>query len=89
MAADGQSGRTGCGGALALLEQADDKADNCHDSEYEEEYFGNFNRACRNAPKAKHGRHQSYHQKNNRIMQHLNLLAFAQSQRISFHETHR
>ena len=62
---------------LILPEQADDEADDCHDSEYKEENFCDSHRACGDSAKSKYGGNECDDEKNNRIMQHHSLLAGA------------
>ncbi|CAN5259411.1 hypothetical protein BH10PSE16_BH10PSE16_38180 [soil metagenome] len=49
---------------LIFFDQAENKTDNCHDSEEEEENFGNFNGTCCNSTKAEDGSNQGDYQKN-------------------------
>lgn len=45
-------------------DQAEHKADYCHNSEQEEKNFGNFNGSCCNSTKAEDSSNQGDHQKN-------------------------
>ena len=59
------------GMSSVLAHQADDKTDYGHDGENEEQDFGDFNGTCRDPAKAEDGSDQRDHQKNYRIVQHL------------------
>jgi hypothetical protein len=48
---------------LIFFDQANNKTNNCHDSEQEEENFGNFNGTGCYSPKAEDGSDQGVHQK--------------------------
>jgi hypothetical protein len=62
--------------------QANYKTCNGHDREQEKKNFGNFNRTSCDSTKSEDGGDQSYHQKNYRVMQHINSLE--QSYLITF-----
>ena len=51
--------------------QADHKGDNGNDGKYEEQDFGDFNRASGNATEAEHGCDERNHKKYDRIVKHV------------------
>jgi hypothetical protein len=56
---------------LVSFHQADHKGDNGDDGKYEEQNFGDFDRASGNATKAEHGCDQCNHEKYDRIVKHV------------------
>ena len=63
-----------------LFDQTDDKSHDGHDGKKDEKNLRDFHGTCCNSAKAENGSNQCDNQKDNRIMQHAELLHFAKCQ---------